>query len=69
MFEEITLGGFIFSIVMFSIVSFFFGYIFGMNSNLIEIVENHSKLLDYDRMKEENEHLQEALNIKKKRRR
>lgn len=67
MFEEITLGGFIFSIVMFSSISFFFGYIFGMNSDVSDSVRNLSKLMDYDRMKEENEHLQETLNIKNRR--
>lgn len=54
MFEEITLGGFIFSIVMFSSITFFFGYIFGMNSDISDSVRNLSKLMDYDRMKEEN---------------
>jgi len=69
MFEEITLGGFIFSIVLFSIVSFFIGYLFVMNSVISDSVRNLSKLMDYDRMKEENEHLQETLNIKNRRKR
>lgn len=56
--------------IMLSIgISFFIGYLFGMNSDISDSVRNLSKLMDYDRMKEENEHLQEALNIKKRRRR
>lgn len=54
--------------IMLSIgISFFIGYLFGMNSDISDSVRNLSKLMDYDRMKEENEHLQEALNIKNRR--
>ena len=48
---------------------FIIGYLFGMNSDISNSVINLSKLMDYDRMKEENEHLQETLNIKKRRKR
>lgn len=63
MSKEIIAFGIIFSIV----ISFFIGYLFGMNSDISDSVRNLSKLMDYDRMKEENEHLQEALNIKNRR--
>lgn len=54
--------------IMLSIgISFFIGYLFGMNSDISDSVRNLSKLIDYDRMKEENEYLQEALNIKNRR--
>jgi len=54
--------------IMLSIgISFFIGYLFGMNSDISDSVRNLSKLMDYDRMKEENEYLQEALNIKNRR--
>lgn len=54
--------------IMLSIgISFFIGYLFGMNSDISDSVRNLSKLIDYDRMKEENEYLQEALNIKNSR--
>lgn len=54
--------------IMLSIgISFFIGYLFGMNSDISDSVRNLSKLMDYDRMKEENECLQEALNIKNRR--
>lgn len=65
MSKEIIAFGIILSIG----ISFFIGYLFGMNSDISDSVRNLSKLMDYDRMKEENEHLQEALNIKKRRRR
>lgn len=62
--EIITFG------IMLSIgITFIIGYLLGMNSDISNSIGNLSKLMDYDRMKEENEHLQEALNIKKKRRR
>ena len=62
--EIITFG------IMLSIgITFIIGYLLGMNSDISNSVGNLSKLMDYDRMKEENEHLQEALNIKRKRRR
>lgn len=48
---------------------FIIGYLLGMNSDISNSVRNLSKLMDYDRMKEENEHLQETLNIKKRRKR
>lgn len=52
--------------IMLSIgITFIIGYLLGMNSDISNSVGNLSKLMDYDRMKEENEHLQEALNIKK----
>ena len=50
-------------------LAFIGGYLAGMDSDISNSVRNLSKLMDYDRMKEENEHLQEALNIKEKRRR
>lgn len=54
--------------IMLSIgISFFIGYLFGMNSDISDSVRNLSKLMDYDRMKEENEYLQEVLNIKNRR--
>lgn len=54
--------------IMLSIgIIFFIGYLFGMNSDISDSVRNLSKLMDYDRMKEENEYLQEALNIKNRR--
>lgn len=62
--EIITFG------IMLSIgITLIIGYLLGMNSDISNSVRNLSKLMDYDRMKEENEHLQEALNIKRKRRR
>lgn len=63
MSKEIIAFGIMLSIV----ISFFIGYLFGMNSVISDSVRNLSKLMDYDRMKEENEHLQEALNIKNRR--
>lgn len=54
--------------IMLSIgITFIIGYLLGMNSDISNSVGNLSKLMDYDRMKEENEHLQEALNIKNRR--
>lgn len=56
-----------FGIMLLIGISFFIGYLFGMNSDISDSVRNLSKLMDYDRMKEENEYLQEALNIKNRR--
>ena len=69
MFEEITYTGALFVMIIIILAAFIFGYVLGINSGLVDIINDHSKLMDYDRMKKENEHLQEALNIKKKRRR
>ena len=69
MFEEITYTGALFVMIIIILAAFIFGYVLGINPGLGDIINAPSTLMDYDKMKKENEHLQEALNIKKKRRR